>query len=180
MHKAFCTVISLLAFSSSSTPTWADKIYKCKNAHGILIYGSSPCADNVEMLNTWTVTPKAKPPAQLVIQQDPSGQYHSTGSVNDQLVTFIIDTGASRVSLPPTVAQAAQINCQSQVTIHTANGASQACSVNISQFKFGPFNLNNVEAIIAPNLTQPLLGMNVLQQFKIAQEHGEMHISEWH
>lgn len=172
------TLLSLLIFSLLSQSVWADKIYKCKSAKGILIYGSSPCAENVETLNTWTVATKTKPPEDLVITQNDFGQYNTTGAVNDQSVTFIVDTGASRVSLPVNVAQAAQISCKGDVTIHTANGSSQACSVNIPKFKFGPFALQDVEAIIAPNLSQPLLGMNVLQQFKIAQDHGEMHISK--
>jgi predicted aspartyl protease len=31
--------------------------------------------------------------------------------------------------------------------------------------------------VIAPNLSQPLLGMNVLQQLRIEQNDGEMRIS---
>ena len=37
--------------------------------------------------------------------------------------------------------------------------------------------IKDVMAVIAPNLSQPLLGMNVLQQLKIAQEKGEMRLS---
>lgn len=158
----------------------ADNIYKCKNAKGILIYGSSPCAADVETINTWTVTNKIKPPEVLVIKQNNNGQYVSAGAVNEHAVMFLVDTGASRVSLPTSVALAAELVCQEQGTIETANGSAQACSVTIPTFKFGSFVLHDVSALITPNLSQPLLGMNVLQQFKIAQELGEMHISERH
>lgn len=180
MHKQALNLLFCFTIISLCPPVWADNIYKCKNAKGVLIYGSSPCAENVETLDSWTVTHKARPPSELVIKQNNAGHYQSEGSVNGQAVAFVVDTGATKVSLPISVAQAANINCQDQVEIHTANGKSQACAVLISQFKFGPFSLQNVEAIIAPNLNQPLLGMNVLQQFKIAQELGEMHISERH
>ena len=115
---------------------------------------------------------------ELVIKQNNFGQYISEGTVNEQAVAFMVDTGASMVSLPPSVAQAAQLNCQDQVLIHTATGSTQGCSITIPKFKFGSFVLNNVLAFIVPNLSRPLLGMNVLQQFKIAQDQGEMHISD--
>jgi clan AA aspartic protease (TIGR02281 family) len=178
MYKQTIIFLAVVLLSALSHSVWADKIYKCKNTEGNLIYGSSPCAENVETINTWTVTNKIKQPEELVIRQNDFGQYISEGAVNEQAVTFIVDTGASKVSLPASVAQAAQINCQDQVLIHTANGSTQACSITIPKFKFGSFVLHNVLAIIAPNLSQPLLGMNVLQQFKIAQEQGEMHISD--
>ncbi len=180
MKQQTLILFALLALTALSPNSWADKIYKCKNTKGILIYSSSACAENVETINTWTVTAKVKPPEELLIKQNDFGQYTSAGAINEQRVTFIVDTGASRVSLPTAVAQAAQILCEDHVQIQTANGASQACSVTIPTFTFGPFVLHNVSAIIAPNLNQPLLGMNVLQQFKIAQERGEMHISERH
>ncbi|NOT83994.1 MAG: TIGR02281 family clan AA aspartic protease [Methylococcaceae bacterium] len=180
MYKQTLTLFILFALTMLSHAACADKIYKCKNAKGILIYSSAPCAENVETLNTWTVTTKVKVPEILTIRQNDLGQYLLNGAVNDKAVAFVVDTGATQVSLPVAVAETAQISCQNQVTIHTANGASKACSVTIAKFKFGPFVLHNVAAIIAPNLDQPLLGMNVLQQFKIAQEQGEMHISQRH
>lgn len=175
MYKQFTALLILTCLCHSA---WAEKIYKCQDAKGILIYGSSPCKANVETLNTWTVATKVKPPETLTLKQNDFGQYSTEGAINEQTVTFVVDTGASRVSLPTAVAQVAQITCKNEVTIHTANGSVQACSVTIPKFKFGPFALDNVDAIIAPNLSQPLLGMNVLQQFRIAQEQGEMHISK--
>jgi clan AA aspartic protease (TIGR02281 family) len=61
--------------------------------------------------------------------------------------------------------------------MQTANGTTDACSTTIEKLNFGPFEIKDVMAVIAPNLTQPLLGMNVLQQLKIAQDKGEMRLS---
>lgn len=180
MSNRRITCLTLSACVTLSGVTWADKIYKCKNAKGVLIYGSSPCASDVETLNAWTVTAKVRPPPMLTLKQNEAGHYLLDGLVNEQAVTFIVDTGASLVSLPPDVAKAAQLTCENHITVHTANGATQACKVTITRFKFGAFTLQNVAAMIAPNLNEPLLGMNVLQQYKIAQEHGEMHISDRH
>lgn len=171
-------VYLVVVWSFLSSNAWADKIYKCKSQKGILIYSSSPCAADVEALADWTVVAKVKHPEMLNIKQDTSGHYFVEGKVNDAALTFVVDTGASVVSLPDNIARSAQINCGERINIQTANGTANACKVVIPKFKFGPFVLSDVAAVIAPNLGQPLLGMNVLQQFKIAQEHGEMHISE--
>ena len=179
MRKQLFILIATLLLSVLSQSVWAaDKVYKCKNTEGSLIYGSFPCSENAETINSWTIMSKIKQPEELVIKQNDVGQYISEGTVNGHAVTFMVDTGAFRVSLPPSVAKAARLNCQEQVLIDTANGPIQACSITIPKFKFGSFVLHNVLAIIAPNLSQPLLGMNVLQQFKIAQEQGRMRITE--
>ena len=179
MHKQTFTLIATFLLFALSHSVWAaDKIYKCKNTKGILIYESFPCTENVETINTWTIINEIKLQKELVIKQNDFGQYISEGTVNEQAVAFIVDTGASKVSLPPSVAQAARLNCQNQVIIDTANGLTQACTITIPKFKFGSFVMHNVLAFIVPNLSRPLLGMNVLQQFKIAQDQGEMRISD--
>jgi clan AA aspartic protease (TIGR02281 family) len=177
LKPSFILIATILLFAFSHGVWAADKIYKCKNTKGNLVYGSFPCSENVETINSWTIRNKIKQTEELVIKQDDFGRYMSEGTVNEQAVTFMLDTGASRVSLPPSVAKAAKLYCQEQVLIDTANGSIQACSITIPKFKFGSFVLHNVLALIAPNLSQPLLGMNVLQQFKMAQEQGRMRIT---
>ncbi len=61
--------------------------------------------------------------------------------------------------------------------VQTANGSASACTAIIPQLKFGPFLIKNAPATISPNPAQPLLGMSVLQQFRIEQDQGEMRIS---
>jgi predicted aspartyl protease len=34
-----------------------------------------------------------------------------------------------------------------------------------------------VDAVVMPNLAQPLLGMNVLKQFRVEQDNGQMRLS---
>lgn len=61
--------------------------------------------------------------------------------------------------------------------MNTANGVADACTSKIKKLQFGPFFVEDVVTVISRNLDQPLLGMNVLQMFKVAQESGEMKIS---
>ena len=89
----------------------------------------------------------------------------------------MIDTGASTVTIPQGPANQAGLVCLSQSMSQTANGLAQTCTTVIQKLKFGSFILTNVEATIAPNLAQPLLGMNVLKQFRVEQDSGEMRLS---
>jgi predicted aspartyl protease len=61
--------------------------------------------------------------------------------------------------------------------MNTANGVSNGCTTTISELKVGEFVFTNVTALIVPSLSQPLLGMNVLQAFNIEQKNGEMKLS---
>ncbi len=87
MYKQFTALLILTCLCHSA---WAEKIYKCQDAKGILIYGSSPCKANVETLNTWTVATKVKPPETLTLKQNDFGQYSTEGAINEQTVTFVV------------------------------------------------------------------------------------------
>ena len=92
-------------------------------------------------------------------------------------LSFVVDTGASFVSLPEAFAHDAHIYCDDKIGMNTANGKTDACTAKIKKLQFGAFYIEDVAAVIVPNLGQPLLGMNVLQLFKVDQDKGEMHIS---
>jgi clan AA aspartic protease (TIGR02281 family) len=163
-----------------------DTIHKCKNQQGRIIYQKSACSDSVRTVSSWTSVIKEKPPEkkpenknhqELVIKQAANGHYFLGGSINDKPLTFVIDTGASAVSLPGSLASDAGITCKNQVVMETANGRTGACTAVISELKFGHFVIKDAQTMIVPNLSQPLLGMNILQHFNMKQENGEMHIS---
>ncbi|ESS72648.1 clan AA aspartic protease, TIGR02281 family [Methyloglobulus morosus KoM1] len=171
---------------------WGGVIYKCKNQKGILVYQNSACMADAETLNSWEHKEKPKPPIDesgqgkdakkepppvLTLKQNVGGHYATDGNVDGKSLNFVVDTGASFVSLPESLAHDAQIYCDDKIGMNTANGKADACTAKIKKLQFGPFYIEDVAAVIVPNLNQPLLGMNVLQLFKVAQEKGEMHIS---
>jgi clan AA aspartic protease (TIGR02281 family) len=186
MRKNIMQFLSVTALITLSLNVWGDTIYKCKNQQGNLLYQKSPCKENIQTISSWTAAAKVRPPApkpekktkaEFIIKQNINGAYLMDGTVNGKALTFVIDTGASFVSLPSSIAHEARIYCKDKVDMQTANGSIKGCSINIQKLNFGPFFIKDVKAVIAPNLSQPLLGMNVLQQLKIAQERGEMRLS---
>jgi len=171
---------------SATTAARAETAYKCRNPQGDLVYQQAPCAKEAESVSSWA-TSSAAPQTDdaadaivdgvLVLNQRKNGHYLLNGRIKGKSLTFIIDTGASAVSLSRSAAMSAQIYCRDQILMRTANGSTSACTATIPNLELGPFKLKNVPAIIMPNLDHPLLGMNILQNFRVEQENGEMRIS---
>lgn len=165
-------------------PVLGATIFKCRNAEGTLFYQEKPCTEDKKSVSSWNLSAEStmdetgvSASGTLVLSQGNNGHYFVDGSINDHFLNFVIDTGASSVALPKGIADTAGLHCIGQVRMETGNGTSYACTTVIQKFRFGNFTLSNVNAIIAPNLNQPLLGMNVLKRFKVEQENGQMRMS---
>ena len=154
-------------------PAWAGTIYKCKSPQGALLYQEKPCTEETKSVSSWGSASGAP----LVMSQSGDGHYYVDATINEHKLNFIIDTGATIVTIPQGMANAAGLICLRQTMSNTANGLTRSCTTVIQKLKFGAFTLTNVEASIAPNLSQPLLGMNVLKQFRVEQDSGEMRLS---
>jgi clan AA aspartic protease (TIGR02281 family) len=180
MRGAFIVLCFVLPAVSASAAT----IFKCKDASGVLQYQEKPCTKETQPVSSWasksggvveeTVDGSSSGP--YVIGQGRGGHYFIDGSVNDQFLNFVIDTGASMVTLPIGIATSAGIKCQERAAMKTGNGLSQVCTATIAKLTFGHFVIRNVSALLAPNLDQPLLGMNVLRQFRVEQDEGQMRL----
>lgn len=180
-----CFFILLLAVSAGSASA-EGMVYKCRDQQGSLVYQESPCKQDAQAISSWassiTQAPQGEvgetaPDGIYVIKQHGNGHYFLDGKINGKALTFVVDTGASTVSLPRSIAFLARISCKEQIQLRTAGGSTSGCTAAISTLKFGPFMMKDVPAVIVPNLDQPLLGMNVLNQFRIEQSNGEMRIS---
>jgi clan AA aspartic protease (TIGR02281 family) len=161
-------------------------VYKCKNEQGKLLYQKTPCLEEKQAVTSWVSNTPVKSSTQesvkknipaLVIPRGENGHYQLNGEVNSHGVNFIIDTGATVISLPRAVAASASLLCTDKIMMDTANGVSSGCTTTISELKVGEFVFTNVIALIVPTLDQPLLGMNVLQAFNIEQKNGAMTLS---
>lgn len=102
-----------------------------------------------------TAIPKAK-----------DGHFWANATVNTRAVRFLVDTGATVVTLTPADAQrlgfdAKTLTYDREVT--TANGKTYAASVNLSVVGIGQSTVRNVDAmVVKEGLTTSLLGMSYL------------------
>ncbi len=115
----------------------------------------------------------------LSLQADRYGQYQLTGSANGQDITFLLDTGASEISIPGDVANRLNLKRGSGYPVITANGTITVYGVQLDEIRIGPFRLENVRAHINPSMQGEvaLLGMSFLRHFELLQRAGELTIS---
>ncbi len=186
MENVFLRLAVAILLSVSVNAS-AGTIFKCKNAEGVMLYQEKPCAKEVQSVSSWaSTTTKVEvdadnPTAEsqpLILGQGQGGHYYINGSINDNFLNFVVDTGATVVALPSSIATISGLKCKQMIMMNTANGASQGCLTTIDKLKIGHFTLRYVEAVVQPNLGQPLLGMNVLKQFRVEQDNGQMKLSK--
>lgn len=115
----------------------------------------------------------------LTLRADRYGQYQLGGSANGQDMTFLVDTGASEISIPGSVAARLNLTRGKSYPVNTANGQVTVYSTQLSRVSIGPFSLDNVSAHINPGLDGDvaLLGMSFLRHFEMIQRAGELTIS---
>ncbi|MNQ74596.1 Retroviral aspartyl protease [compost metagenome] len=104
------------------------------------------------------------------------GHFVADGQINGQPVNFMLDTGATDVSIPSRLAERLNLEKGAPVTLSTANGRSQGYRTRLEQLKLGDIVLHDVRALVAPGLggEQVLLGMSALKQLEFTQRGGTM------
>lgn len=111
------------------------------------------------------------------LQRHNDGHYHVNGSINGTPVRFMLDTGASMVSISKEVAQQAGLKCEAPAIFTTANGKVEGCVAQREEVVFGGFRVFDVDIAIMPGMDgTALLGMNVLGKFDLQQSDGTLSI----
>jgi len=178
--KLFVRSALILLSLFITLPCHADNVYKCRTSQGKLEYSGSPCAAQKQAVSSWgaAIDPDHPQPLPMIIKAQGGGHFFVDGKVNGHQLRFLIDTGATTVSLPASMQKNAKLVCKQDVMVDTANGKSKNCVTTIAELRFGDYTIKNIVATLAPNLTQPLLGMNVLSRYRIEQSKQEMRIYE--
>ena len=105
----------------------------------------------------------------LVYRTDARGHVALTAMVNGAPVRFLVDTGASRVTLTAEDARAAGIDRGGLVfnqRSQTANGLAREAPVVLREIRLDRLSIDNVSAAVNENLTVSLLGMSFLKRLK--------------
>ncbi|PTR22305.1 MULTISPECIES: TIGR02281 family clan AA aspartic protease [unclassified Pseudomonas] len=104
------------------------------------------------------------------------GHFVASGQINGQPVDFMLDTGATDVSVPADLARRLKLEEGFGVTLSTANGLSQGYRTRIERLQLGDIVLRDVRALVAPGLhgDQVLLGMSALNRLEFTQRGGTM------
>jgi aspartyl protease family protein len=104
------------------------------------------------------------------------GHFVMTGQINARPVQFMLDTGATNVAVPESVAQTLRLERGERVQVSTANGRTDAFRTTLQRLQIGDIVLNNVRALVVPGLDgeQVLLGMSAVKQLEFTQRGGTL------
>jgi clan AA aspartic protease (TIGR02281 family) len=105
----------------------------------------------------------------LVYPADGLGHVALTAVVNGAPIRFLVDTGASRVTLTPEDARAAGIAPSELVYSQrslTANGWTREAPITLREIRVEQLAIDDVPAAVGENLRVSLLGMSFLRRLK--------------
>lgn len=110
---------------------------------------------------------------ELTLPADSSGHFRTRGAVNGARINFLVDTGATLVSLGLSDARRAGVNhtAGQRAMAQTANGMAVIWLVRLDSLEIGGITLRNVEAAIhEQELPFALLGMSALRRMDLRND----------
>ena len=113
---------------------------------------------------------------QIVLHPDPRGHYYAPVTINGVTVRGVVDTGASFISMGPTMAQRLGINFRTgQVGRSlTANGSTSVFNLPLRSVSVGGLLVSDVMASVGPVEHELLIGMSFLKRVDLNQDNGSL------
>ena len=111
------------------------------------------------------------------LNADARGHFATQGAINGSSVTFLVDTGATSVTLHASEAARLGINYKSgqPIRISTANGVVPGWRVTFNSVRIGGINLHEIEGLVVESgLEVALLGMSFLNRTNMKREGQTM------
>ena len=116
---------------------------------------------------------------EIVITAGPGGHFTAGGSINGRATKFMVDTGATMVSIGRDDAERLGLDlkgARASVT-QTANGPVAVQSLTLTSLRVGDVELSNVNAIVLPSaMPYVLLGNSWLGRFQMRRENDVMRL----
>lgn len=108
----------------------------------------------------------------VVLKRNKAGHYVADGLINGQPVVFMLDTGASDVSIPAQLARELNLHRGMTVWYDTANGRVKAYRTDLDEVRLGGIVMQHVAASINPGMqgNEVLLGMSFLKHLDFSQQ----------
>lgn len=116
----------------------------------------------------------------IVLTQNRNNHYVFNGKINGHTATFLLDTGATDVTLPLKLAKQLDLKPLYRAYVQTANGTVIAYQTKIDTLTMGNIKLHDVYALINTGAQGKtvLLGMSALKHLVFTQKGDEMIITQ--
>lgn len=119
-------------------------------------------------------------PARVELQVNPDGQYIVPGTINGQEVDFLVDTGATHVAVPASIAERLGLRRGAETRVETAGGLRRAWHTTVDTMAIGAIRRRNVRGSINPSMSGDyvLLGMTFLRGLELRQQGDRLVIEQ--
>jgi aspartyl protease family protein len=113
---------------------------------------------------------------ETLINRNHYGHYITSGQINRQPVVFLLDTGASDVSIPQSVADRLGLERGAEIRYQTANGIITGYATTLESISVGTITLHNIRGSINPHMDgdEILLGMSFLRHLELVQRDKQL------
>ncbi len=115
--------------------------------------------------------PQVRANGDVVVARAPDGHFYLPGEINGQALTFLVDTGASVVSVSEAFAQQAGLQGGTPTTFRTANGDRAGRIVQGVTVQAGAAEMTSVEVgvgLLGGATDEALLGQSFLSKFDVS------------
>ncbi|HEY2558363.1 MAG TPA: retropepsin-like aspartic protease [Caldimonas sp.] len=114
---------------------------------------------------------------QIVLTAQSGGHFYAPGTINGKAVRFVVDTGATMVSMDQYEADRLGLDWKNgrRGMSRTANGDSPFYTTKLPSVRIGDVEVYDVDAIVSPApMPFILLGNNFLTRFQMKRENDVM------
>lgn len=119
--------------------------------------------------------------ASVSLTADARGHFSAGGSINGYPMNFLVDTGATSISISATEARRIGLDYKAGKAgaVNTAAGVLPAWRVTFNTVKVGNITLNQVEGLVLESgLSVPLLGMSFLNRMEMKRDGQTMTLTQ--
>ncbi|HRF05080.1 TIGR02281 family clan AA aspartic protease [Accumulibacter sp.] len=112
-----------------------------------------------------------------VLTADGNGHFLTTGNINGRSVRFLVDTGATMVSLGASDARRIGIDASKgqPAIVNTANGQARVSRVQLNSVRVGEIVLHGIDALVhQQDMPFVLLGMTFLNRMEMQRDGQTM------
>ena len=110
---------------------------------------------------------------QIVLSAGTGGHFFTAGTINGRSVRFVVDTGATSISLSEATARSIGLDYAngSRGLLNTANGQVVAHRVSLREVRIGDVTVYDVDAVVVPApMEMVLLGNSFLSRFQMKRD----------
>ena len=109
---------------------------------------------------------------EVVLQRNAYGHYVADGTIDGHKVVFLLDTGATEIAIPESLAEKIGLTKGNKFLVKTANGNVAAFRTHLDSAAISDIIRYDLNATILTNMSgdEALLGMNFLKHFELIQK----------